>query len=355
MMSAVADEIAVYGHALALAAYAAFLIYLLVSGRLRGADAPGRAAFMAALLASTLWLGLALASELAATRALEPLVTVADLLRYGLWIVFLSLLLRPRTAGEGAVPSRPPRAVQWIAGAGALALVATLVMLGLDTGMQAGPSLVQPRVAGQLALAVCGLLMVEQVFRNLSEDSRWNAKPVCLGLGGLFVFDIYLFSEALLFGRFDPDAAAVRGAAHALAVPFLFVASRRSQQWFARLQVSRAAAFYSATLILAGGYLLFMSAVGYYVRYFGGSWGRALQLGLLAAALAMLGVLIFSGSMRSWLRVFVGKHFFRLRFDYREEWLRFTAMLSSKRSPQEMGELIVRGLAKTVESPGGSL
>ena len=56
--------------------------------------------------------------------------------------------------------------------------------------------------------------------------------------------------------------------------------------WTARLQVSRTAAFYSATLMLAGGYLLFMSAVGYYVRYVGGEWGRALQLALLAAGVA---------------------------------------------------------------------
>jgi putative PEP-CTERM system histidine kinase len=76
---------------------------------------------------------------------------------------------------------------------------------------------------------------------------------------------------------------------------------------------------------------------------------------MLVAGLAFLGMLVFSGAMRSWLRVFVGKHFFSYRYDYREEWLRFTAMLSSKRSPQEMGEQIVRGLAKMVESPAGSL
>jgi dipeptide/tripeptide permease len=101
------------------------------------------------------------------------------------------------------------------------------------------------------------------------------------------------------------------------------------------LQVSRTAAFYSATLILAGAYLLFMSGIGYYVRYFGGTWGRALQLGLLVVGLAFLVALVVSGSLRSWLKVFVGKHFYSYRYDYREEWLRFTAMLSSKRSPQE--------------------
>ncbi|MCU0764422.1 MAG: PEP-CTERM system histidine kinase PrsK, partial [Hydrogenophaga sp.] len=43
------------------------------------------------------------------------------------------------------------------------------------------------------------------------------------------------------------------------------------------------------------------------------------------------------------------------RYDYREEWLRFTTLLSTNRSPQEMGEVILQGLAKMVESPAGSL
>jgi putative PEP-CTERM system histidine kinase len=130
---------------------------------------------------------------------------------------------------------------------------------------------------------------------------------------------------------------------------------RRGSDWILRLKVSRVAAFYSVTLVLAGAYLLFIATLGYYVRYFGGGWGQALQLGLVIVAMAALGVLVVSGALRSRLRVFVGKHFFAYRYDYRDEWLRFTAMLSSQRSPQEMGGLIVRGMAKMVECPAGSL
>ena len=78
---------------------------------------------------------------------------------------------------------------------------------------------------------------------------------------------------------------------------------------------------------MAGAYLLFISAVGYYVRFFGGDWGRALQLGLVVIALVVLRVLAVSGAVRARLRVFLGKHFFRYRYDYREEWLRFTQTL----------------------------
>ena len=119
--------------------------------------------------------------------------------------------------------------------------------------------------------------------------------------------------------------------------------------------MSRKVAFHSATLLIAGLYLIFVSGVGYYVRFFGGEWGRALQLGLVFFGLLLLIVLALSGTVRAKLRVMLGKHFFRYRYDYREEWLRFTKTLSGQNSPQEMGQQVVRGLADLLESPGGGL
>ena len=95
--------------------------------------------------------------------------------------------------------------------------------------------------------------------------------------------------------------------------------------------------------------------MGYYVRYFGGQWGRALQMALVFAAMLTLVVVLVSGTLRSRLRVFLGKNFFSYRYDYRQEWLRFTGMLSTNNSPQEVGTLVVRGLADMVECPAGSL
>jgi putative PEP-CTERM system histidine kinase len=331
---------------------AAHLALALVLARHGGSvtGAPGaRGPVLAAVLASAAWCAASLLGLAWNDLAADYLAQAADLLRYGLWFLFLVMLL-PRH--DDGTPSAAARLMRRVA-AGSLGVAAALLVL-LALGVLTGD---WPRLAigGALALPVCGLLMLEQLFRNLREDQRWNAKPVCLGLACVFVFDIYLFSQGLLFASLDADALAVRGAVHALAVPFLLVAARRSPNWIAKLHVSRTAAFYSASLLLAGAYLLFMAAVGYYVRFFGGEWGRALQLGLVVTALALLGMLAFSGALRSWLRVFVGKHFYSYRYDYREEWLRFTAMLSANRSPQETGEMIVRGLAKMLECPAGSL
>ncbi|BAL93751.1 XrtA/PEP-CTERM system histidine kinase PrsK [Rubrivivax gelatinosus] len=342
-------ELALLGFALAALVHAGFVLSLARGTEWRQQHGRSAQNFLAALVATVAW---ALASFWQAahpTLAGGYAAALLDLLRLGLWLRFMLALLEPagRDAADPAL--RPLRSA-----AGLALLVALCALVGIALAREPA-ALLRLLFGGWLLIAVVGLVLVEQIFRNLPEDSRWNAKPVCLGLALLFAFDLYVYAEGVLFGRLDADALGVRGLVVALAMPWLLVAARRRRDWIRGLQVSRSAAFYSATLILVGAYLLVMAGLGYWVRYFGGDWGRGLQIVLAAVGVLGLGVLVLSGAARARLRVFVGKHFFSYRYDYREEWLRFTAMLSSRGSPQEIGGLVVRGLANMVESPSGSL
>lgn len=275
---------------------------------------------------------------------------LSDMLRYAAWFAFLLAVLRRQNAGVY------PAGMSWLGTAAYALMVFAVVARGMQlSGSQALGDPTRLALYASMAMPVFTLMLVEQLFTNVSEDSRWNVKPLCLGLAGIALFDLYMYSQAVLFNRLDSDAFSIRGAMHVLMLPLLWLASTRRRNWLDKIQVSRKAAFHSATLLIAGIYLLFVSLVGYYVRFFGGEWGRALQLGLVFFGLLSLVVLALSGSVRASLRVFLGKHFFRYRYDYREEWLRFTQTLSSKNSPQEMGQQVVRGLADLLESPGGGL
>ena len=344
------DNVAFACFALSALMHAALGAYMVVARRNRAdRGGPGRF-FVAGVLASATWSAVSAAAIIQASDNWLIAAAVLDVLRYALWFAFLLVLIRPVRSASGARDASLLQPAAILVVLGSLTLVVTRGWQGRLADESDRWLLLLP-----LLLPLCGLLLVEQLYRKLGEDSRWGSKPICLALACIFAFDLYMYSEALLFGRFDTDVKSVRGAGHLLAVPFLFLAARRHTDWMKRLQVSRTAAFHSATLLLAGGYLLFMSAVGYYVRYFGGNWGRALQISLLIAGLAFLLVLAMSGTLRSWLRVFVGKHFFSYRYDYREEWLRFTATLSATGTPQELGMGVVRGLARMVECPAGSL
>ena len=332
------------------ASYLAFALRLHVLGYVSRPLDPPRIAFFCAIFFSSLWGWLMLAFLSTGLPNLLLLGELSDLLRYGGWFAFLLMILRTTQSG------RLPAGMGWMVPISIALLLFGLLartLAALEMGWLGDTARLV--LFSSMAMPVFMLMLVEQLFRNISEDSRWNVKPLCLGLAGAALFDVYLYSQAVLFNRLDHDAVSIRGAVHTLMVPLLLLASTRRSDWISKIQVSRKAAFHSATLLIAGIYLIFVSGVGYYVRYFGGEWGRALQLALVFFALILLIVLALSGTVRAKLRVFLGKHFFQYRYDYREEWLRFTKTLSSQNSPQEMGQQVVRGLADLLESPGGGL
>ena len=266
----------------------------------------------------------------------------ADLLRYFWWIVFLGLFFR---SGKKNLDKKNFFLFFLVS-----LLISPLLVILLNAVFGSiGNTFLM------MLLALSGLVMVEQLFRNLPEDSLWNAKPVCLALAAIFIFDLYVFSQGVLFKGLDADAQRTRPVVHALMVPLLSPATTRHRNWIDKIRVSRKVVFHSATLVLAGLYMLFIAGVGYYVRFFGGDWGGALQLGLVFVSLVLAIALSVSHSLRAKLRVYLGKNFFRYRFDYREEWLKFTATLSSQADPQEAGQSVVRGLAAMLESPAGAL
>lgn len=342
--------LAAWSHGLLALVYSVFVWVLLAQGYAqRRGDRPRLAMFVAVVL-TALWGWLMLAVSLLGWQVLLGLGALFDLLRYAAWFGFVLALFQANSA------KALPVGMDWLKPAAWMLVLAGLAVqvLGALNLPQLG-DLSRLKLFAAMALPVFALVLVEQLFRNVSEDSRWNIKPLCLGLTGAFLFDVYLYSQSVLFNRIDDDALSIRGAVHAMMVPLLALSGSRRRDWMSRISVSRKAAFHSATLLIAGVYLLFISAVGYYVRYFGGEWGRALQLGLIFLALVMLVMLALSGAMRARLRVYLGKHFFSYRYDYREEWLRFTQTLSASQSPQELGLQVVRGLANMLESPGGAL
>ena len=208
---------------------------------------------------------------------------------------------------------------------------------------------------GQLLLALTGLVLVEQLYRNVHPERRWAIKFLCLALGTLYAYEFYLYADALLFKRINAELWQARGLISAVLVPLLAVSAARNPDWSPDVFVSREVVFHSTAIFGAGLYLLAMAAAGYYVRLYGGEWGPVLQAAFLVAALVLLAVLLFSGQLRARLRIFLNKHFFNYRYDYRREWLRITAALSRTDTALPLGERVIQALAELVESPGGCL
>ncbi len=280
-------------------------------------------------------------------------IWTAELVRTYVWLAFLGKLLSPKSDTEAE-----------LGGAGAIQRG-----LGIAVGLQflyvwvapelenRYPDIFRPayQLLGQIGLSLIGLMLIEQYFRNTRTDLRWRIKFLCFGLGAMFAYDFYLYSDAMLFHRINKDLWSARGAISALLTPLLAVSAARNPEWTVDLFVSRQVVFHSATLLGAGIYLLLMATAGYYIRIYGGEWGSVAQIVFLMGAFLLLALLLFSGQMRARMRVFLAKNFFNYAYDYRREWLRIINTLSDTRSTLPLEQRIIMALGDAVESPSGVL
>ena len=208
-------------------------------------------------------------------------------------------------------------------------------------------------IVGRVMMAIVGIALVEQLYRNTPPNKRRGILFLCLGIGGAFAYDFCLYSDAMLYRLVDVSLWNARGVVNVLVVLLVAVSATRDSNWSPNISISRQIILSSTALLGAGVYLLVMAAAGYYIRDFGGNWGTVLQVAFLFGALVLLFLAWFSRRLRSWLRVFISKHFFSYNYDYREEWLRLTRTLSDRR--HGLGERTIQAVADLVESPGGAL
>ena len=340
--------IGVFGYGLCAALFALLSVVLLTGwrGRLQG----GLLVF--AVLVSAVWAGV-LAAQVAWQAIPVEWIWGLEAVRNLAWMLFLIRLLELQ-AGWG---QRGRRLGQARLAALMLTLILALPLADLRWALPPGidSDLTSLQLILRLLTAVAGLVLVEQVFRNTPWQHRWGVKFLCLGVGGLFAFDFFLFADALLFQRLDMDLWAARGAVSALAAPLIGVSAARNPQWSFDLFVSRKVVFHSTALVAAGIYLLVMSLVGYYIRYYGGEWSSVIQTVFFFGAGMVLVVLLFSGHLRSRIKVLINKHFFNYRYDYREEWLHLIDVLSGRVLQACLPERVIFALGELVDSPGGIL
>ncbi len=336
-------------HIAAAVAYSLLTILLIVSWRGRGAGLVLTAA--SGLTAAWAVIGAIYALPEDQTA---PVLRIAEIVRSAGWIAVLwsvlATMTRKRERGLGLLGPGP-------LASGLLCLAVALIdlfpalplKLGLSmTGFGAG-------IYGRLAIAVLGLVMAENLYRNTDPERRWSIKHLCFGLGALFAYDLFVYANAILVRALDFDLLVARGAVDAVIMPLIALSAARNRDWEIEVFVSRRVVFHSVTLIAVGGYMLSTAAAGYYLREFGGDWGTLLRMTFLFAAGVLLIIVLLSGRARSTAKVLLTKYFLSYRYDYRDEWLKFIRTISSTESHYGLRERAIQAIADIMDSPDGAL
>ncbi|MDA5193578.1 XrtA/PEP-CTERM system histidine kinase PrsK [Govanella unica] len=281
--------------------------------------------------------------------------SLSETFRTAGWVLFLLALLRVFWAEYG----RPDyeRQTRYII-LGALSFLVGLDVLVALQNLDIIPRtylLPQVVLLSRMAASIGCVFLVDNFYRNTAAKNRWGIQLLCLGLGGIFLYDFFFYADAVLSARFSRAFFEARGAINALIVPLIALSAARNPGWRLDVSVSRGVVIHTASLVGSGVYLVLMGAGGYYLRDLGGRWGGIIQFSFWFGALLLLAVILFSGQFRARMRVLINKHFFSYRYDYRAEWLRFINTVSASDLALGLQERVIQALADLVDSPGGML
>jgi putative PEP-CTERM system histidine kinase len=301
-------------------------------------------ALVGAIGVSALW-GVMLAASLYTLGGFAAWMLLVDAVHAAAWVLFIAWFLHVHAR------ARPLAATLALIALGLCALLVVAESIN-GFGDPEGNKLI---ALAMLGLPLTGLLGVEQLYRNSVFEQRRVLKPLCVGIGMIFAIDVFVFSQALLFNQVNENLWLLRGYANVAAAPLLLLAVKQHPGWGRDVFVSRHVVFYTTSLIATGLYLLAMAGGGFLIRETEVPWGPTLQLLFFACASAVLLYALFSVSLRRRLKVFIAKHFYRNRYDYREEWLRLMQTLVGGTQAESLPDRAVRALADIIEAEHGRL
>ena len=206
-----------------------------------------------------------------------------------------------------------------------------------------------------LLFPISGLLLLENLYRNADDDTRWATKHLCLGIGVIYAYDFFYCAEAVLFGRADTTLYAGRGFVSAMMVPLVAIGILRARTWPLAIQLSRRIVFHSFALVGSGLYLLAIAAVGMYARRWQGDWATVLQIMFLVGAMAILAVVFASNALRARVRLYISRNMFAHKYDYRETWVHFIQTLSSGDPQARLQDRLLHAVSELMESTAAGL
>ncbi|MBV7267228.1 PEP-CTERM system histidine kinase PrsK [Erythrobacter sp. WH131] len=307
-----------------------------------------RLPLIAACLLTAIWCGLA-----AAFGAFHPLAILAETGRNLAYIVMIFRLFSADGRDESLKPIRPVIITVALVQLFQPLLLYIHLRLGLVSEIAA--LTFEASAVLNMLVAVGALLLVHNLYAGAGAVSRRVLRWSAAALAAIFAYDLNLFTIAYLMGEYPEYLVAARGL-FVGAMAGVLVIGGTGASGDLQFRPSRAVTFQTLSLLFICSYLLVMTLVTRSLTLLGGDFARAGQILFLVLGIGTATVLLASKGVRGRLRVTATKHLFQHRYDYREEWLRFTATIGrGTNNSASFHERAVKAVADITDSPAGLL
>jgi hypothetical protein len=172
-------------------------------------------------------------------------------------------------------------------------------------------------------------------------------KYFLLGLFSIISMAIFRLSQEILYSSVEQWIAPLSSTVSIIGCGLMTFALVRHRLFDVDVFLSRYVVYNSLTVILVGAYLLGVGLAAQAVKSFHGDssayWGAL----VVVVGLIGLAAMLLSYDVRTRVKVFVNRHFFKYKYDYRKEWLDLTERLSSKPTVEAIAPALAAMLFET--------
>ncbi|QGP78746.1 XrtA/PEP-CTERM system histidine kinase PrsK [Sphingobium sp. CAP-1] len=344
-MGALLQFVGDWGHALAAVLFAALGIFLLR----RRDDAPEPRLLAAALLLTSCW-----ALYVSFGGVSKPLSGVGESIRNAGWLLLLFVMLRRGPAGRASPAATVIAVYAAVAGLVLLQTFTDLVWRQLSPASDLHHALVTCSLILRMMTAIGSLLLVHHLYTAWPSRERGGVALLLGSLAAMWTYDLNLYAIRYLAPTRVDELYALRGLLMALLAPVIAVGMRKGMA--GRLQLSRAMAFQSLSIVAIALYVAVLLAAAVLIEVIAGPYARVVEIAAVFFTAVTALVLLPSPRIRALWKVQVAKHFFQHRYDYRTEWMRFGDTIGRPgEDAAPLGERVAKAVADITDSPAAML
>jgi hypothetical protein len=205
-----------------------------------------------------------------------------------------------------------------------------------------------------MACLIFAIVNLEVTLTNASPDSFWKIKYEIIGIGTILAVQVFYYSQALIYRSLNMNYLPLRSFLYIVAAVLIAysLACRRGKVC---IQVSRQIAFKSFVLFAVSIYLIMIGILGEGMKYLGGFFPRTVTVSLAFLIGIVLLSLMLSNRFRRGIKVILHKNFYQNKHDYRTQWLRFTELLATARTQDELQQRILSAYCEIFGTGGAVL
>ena len=207
---------------------------------------------------------------------------------------------------------------------------------------------------GLMIYCVLSMVNLEATFSATTGSARWRMKFEFIGIVSILAVLIFYYSQGLLYRIINMNLMPVRSSIFIIA-SLLIGYSKIFRGNDVKVMVSRYVLYRSVTLLIVGLYLISLGLLGEGMRYLEIPFSRDITVFIAFAFGITLLIVLLSEQLRRKIKVFINKHLYKHKHDYREEWLKFTDMLSKCRSQNDVHIAILTRYIEAFGFKGSSL